>query len=400
MELPPDIQELREELRRLEEVSTKNQRQYRALLKAMPLMMHALDAAGLILEVSDRWLDRMGCERRSVIGRPFAGFIAPEHRRYVVEVLLPALPASIGPRRDIYPLVTVNGRRIDIPMTVDVDQESSGQVPDIRVFLEDPTHGQETAEENTMLHRRLQMLHKMDAITTLAGGIAHQFNNNLSVITGHLDLLELDGIGDEGFLSCASSMRGAARRMSQLTEQLLAYARGGQYGAFAVPGATFVQDALSLLRHSLDDRTRLETHIEIGTSSIHIDVTQMQTALAAIVSNALEAMPTGGTIRVSCGNRRVSAQELDTRPGMRPGKYVLISVEDTGEGMDDNVRRRLFDPFFSTKQIGRGLGMAAVYGTIKSHGGWIGVESTPGEGTTVQLYLPTTAFRSGIGIQR
>jgi signal transduction histidine kinase len=79
---------------------------------------------------------------------------------------------------------------------------------------------------------------------------------------------------------------------------------------------------------------------------------------------------------------------------------VLISVEDTGEGMDDNVRRRLFDPFFSTKQIGRGLGMAAVYGTIKSHGGWIGVESTPGEGTTVQLYLPTTAFRSGIGIQR
>lgn len=256
------------------------------------------------------------------------------------------------------------------------------------IFLEVPDCSQDAVEENTMLHQRLQMLHKMEAITTLAGGIAHQFNNNLSVITGHLDLLEMDSNEDEGFMVNAAPMRGAARRMSQLTEQLLAYARGGRYGAFAIPGAKFVHDALALLRHSLPDHIRLETRIENGTGSIHIDVTQMQTALAAIVSNALEAMPAGGTIRLTCCNRLVSPQEVSTRPGMRPGKYVLISVADTGEGMDEEVRQRLFDPFFSTKQIGRGLGMAAVYGTIKSHGGWIGVESPPGEGACIRLYLP------------
>lgn len=362
---------------------------YRALYSHSPVMMMAIDPAGVVIAVSDQWLDTMGCAREEVIGEKVAHFLTPDSRHLAETKVFPKLLREGRIQNAEFRMIKTNGQTIDVRMNAVVERDDDGGSERALAFLLDITRERQDADERQTLQNRLQMAQKMEAVATLAGGIAHQFNNNLSVITGHLDLLELDGMEDAAFMATATQIRGAARRMTELTDQLLAYARGGKYGAVLLSANRFVQDTLGLLRHTIPGNVRLETRLEPTVGAVRIDVTQMQAVFAAILANAVEAMPEGGEIALSSTVQTVSRADAAEMPGMTPGDYVLLSVADTGKGMADAVRQRIFDPFFSTKLIGRGLGMAAVYGIIKNHGGWIGVESGPDQGTAVHLYLPT-----------
>ena len=242
--------------------------------------------------------------------------------------------------------------------------------------------------EQKKLQEEVLKAHKMEAIGKLAGGIAHQFNNALYTITGNIDLLEMDFPGDKNVANYAKQMADSAQRMAQLTAQLLAYAKGGQYQAKTISLSDFVRKTLPLAQSFIDSAIHVDADLPRDTLNVKVDLAQMQMVLSDVLSNASEAMEGQGRIRVALQKFAIADDATADFPGFKPGNYACLIVTDDGKGMDEETRTRIFEPFFSTKFEGRGLGMAAAHGIVKNHGGWISVDSELDKGTTVKIYLP------------
>ena len=229
---------------------------------------------------------------------------------------------------------------------------------------------------------------KFESISILAGGVAHEFNNALMGIMGNLELLKMDLPEDEGRDKSFKAMTGSGHRMSRLTSQLLAYAQGGKYQPRDLRLDDFMIETVPILQHELNPEVRVETHFPKDISYIKADHTQMQMLLSVILTNSNEAIEDEGLIKITAENRDVDEDIIKQHTGLKPGSYVCLIIEDDGEGMDEEARKRIFEPFFTTKFQGRGMGMAAVYGIVKNHGGWIFVDSELSRGTVVRIYLP------------
>jgi PAS domain S-box-containing protein len=256
-----------------------------------------------------------------------------------------------------------------------------GQISGFRISMTDIT-------EQKRIQAQLQEAQKAEAIATLAGGIAHEFNNSLVGITGNMELLKMDLLNHETVKKYIEPMMATTRRIAHLTNQLLAYAQGGKYRPKIIALNNFVEETLPLIQHDIDPRIRIETDLPRDISNIEADLTQMQMVLSALVNNSAEAMEGPGRIRILTRTERIDEESAKSNPELRPGLYVSLTIEDDGKGMDEETKNRVFDPFFTTKFQGRGLGMAAVYGIVKNHGGWVSVRSESGTGTVVQIYLP------------
>ncbi|MBC8456553.1 MAG: response regulator, partial [Deltaproteobacteria bacterium] len=236
---------------------------------------------------------------------------------------------------------------------------------------------------------QLYQAQKTEAIATLAGGIAHQFNNALVGISGNIELLQMDLPENESIKRYYQAMKDSTHRMTNLTNQLLAYAQGGKYQPTTISLNDFIKDTLPLIKHDIDPTIRVETNLPVDIFYLNADLTQMQMVLSALVNNAAESIEGEGRIMISISSQEIDEEFVKNNPELEPGSYVCLIVEDTGKGMDEKTKSRVFDPFFTTKLQGRGLGMAAVYGIIKSHDGWISIESELSEGTAVNIYLPS-----------
>jgi two-component system, cell cycle sensor histidine kinase and response regulator CckA len=234
--------------------------------------------------------------------------------------------------------------------------------------------------------------HDTDAVAALAGGIAHQFNNALLAITGNIELLMME-LGEEDRVSrYTGPMMASARRMALLTDQLLAYAGGGTYQHEPLCLNRLIEDYLPPLLGKTDPEVAVDTDLANHIPLVAADPHQMCMLLAAVISNAAEAMEDRGRILISTSTERIEPHSLTD---LRPGIYVRLTVEDNGTGMDEETRTRIFEPFFSTKLQGRGLGLAAVRGIVKNHAGSISVESEPGRGSKVRILIPSVQAMTG-----
>jgi len=242
--------------------------------------------------------------------------------------------------------------------------------------------------ERKQIEEELLRAKKFESLGVLAGGISHEFNNALTAITGNTELLEMDYPQDEKILNHAKTMKQSAHRMAHLTSQLLAYAGGGKYDPQPRSLSKLLEGALPLIQHTLDPDIRLETDFPLNVLNVKIDHTQMQMVLSALMINSNEAIEPPGRIRISTRNIDLDQESIKGHPGLKPGPHVCLSIEDDGKGMDEETRERIFEPFFTTNFVGRGLGMASVYGIVTNHDGSISVDSEPGKGTTVTIYLP------------
>jgi signal transduction histidine kinase len=242
--------------------------------------------------------------------------------------------------------------------------------------------------EKIKLTVQLQQIQKMEAIATLAGGIAHQFNNAISVILGNIELLCFEKPEIQNNNKILNPIRHSVNRMTQLTDQLLAYARGGKFQVEKISIGDFISSTLPLIQYNIKSTIGVKTDIPHDISRIKADLTQMQMVVSAIISNASEAIDGTGCIRITGRNIEITEENSKDFGGLNPAPYVSLKIQDDGKGMDEETRKRVFEPFFSTKFMGRGLGMAAVYGIIKNHAGWISISSELGKGTTVFFYLP------------
>ena len=265
------------------------------------------------------------------------------------------------------------------PMEHGTDRFAGGYLVQIQDITQRKLAEQEKKELQTQ---------RMKSISTLAGGIAHDFNNALSGITINLDLLKMDLPNMASINQYLESMHNAAQRMMGLTDQLLAYARGGKYCPKTISLTKFVEKTLPMILQKFDSVIHVEKNLTGNISNIKADPTQMYMVLSAVVTNAAEAIEGRGRIIITTETKEVEEGFAKYRPGLTPGRYVCLMVQDDGTGMDAETRRKIFEPFFTKKFLGRGLGMAAVYGIVKNHGGWISVDSQSGKGTVVRIYFP------------
>jgi signal transduction histidine kinase/ActR/RegA family two-component response regulator len=250
-------------------------------------------------------------------------------------------------------------------------------------------------EQRDKLEGQLRQAQKMEALGRLAGGVAHDFNNLLTVIGGHSELL-LDRLqpGDPLFLS-SQQIRKTADRAAALTRQMLAFSRMQVVQAQILDVNEISTEMGKLLRRLV--REDIEFNLCLGESigRVKADPSQIEQVLLNLAVNSSDAMPMGGKLTIQTQNIVVTPNYIFLRPSLEPGKYVLITVTDTGHGMNAETKARIFEPFFTTKEPGKGtgLGLATVYGVVKQSGGFIWVESAPGCGTRFEIYLPATDER-------
>ncbi|MGC1483096.1 MAG: ATP-binding protein [Candidatus Acidiferrum sp.] len=250
----------------------------------------------------------------------------------------------------------------------------------------------ENAAEKEQLESQLRQAQKMDALGRLAGGVAHDFNNLLTVIRGHSELL-LDRIQPDNSLHNNSlQIRKTADRAASLTRQLLAFSRMQVLQPKVLEVNDIIADLGKLLRRLVREDIEFSLRLGDSLSRFKADPGQFEQVLLNLTVNASDAMPLGGKLTIETQNVVVDESYARKLPSAEPGSYILVSVTDTGHGMDDATKARVFEPFFTTKEPGKGtgLGLATVYGVVKQSGGYISLDSEPGKGTRFELYFPRT----------
>ena len=268
-----------------------------------------------------------------------------------------------------------------------------------RIFVEegltfaygrDVTAEREQARALAQAEEQLRQAQKMEAIGQLTGGVAHDFNNLLQVISGNLQLLSKDVAGNvRAERRIANALAGVGRG-AKLANQLLAFGRRQALEPKVINIGRFIAALEDLLRRTIGEAIEVETIRSSGLWNTFVDPSQIENAVLNLAINARDAMNGIGKLTVEVGNAYIDDSYARHHPDIKPGQYVLIAVTDTGEGMAAEVRERAFEPFFSTKPVGKGsgLGLSMVYGFVKQSGGHVKIYSEPGEGTTVRIYLP------------
>ena len=253
-----------------------------------------------------------------------------------------------------------------------------------------------TQQEQKQLEERLRQAHKMEAVGRLAGGVAHDFNNLLTIIRGNSDLLK-DREGSDAFhQKCVEQIQKASGRAVSMTRQLLAFSRMQVLQPRVIDLNGVVSELGKMIPRLIGEHIEYSFSPDPKLASVKADPGQIEQVILNLAANARDAMPSGGKLSVWTANVSVDEAEAAKRQPMTPGQYILLSVSDTGHGMDEATKSHIFEPFFTTKELGKGtgLGLATVYGIVKQSGGFIWVDSSPGAGTTFEIYLPQAAGKA------
>ena len=252
--------------------------------------------------------------------------------------------------------------------------------------------------ERKKLEAQLLQAQKMEAVGRLAGGVAHDFNNLLGVITGYSDLLRKDLHPEDAKQGRVKEIQKAAERAAALTRQLLAFSRKQVLQTRVLDLNEIVADVEKMLHRLIGEDVQLLSKMAPGLWPVRADSGQIEQVIVNLVVNARDAMPRGGTIVVETSNCEVDDAYARAHADVRPGSYVLLTVSDTGEGMDEETQSHIFEPFYTTKEEGKGtgLGLATVFGIVKQSGGHIRVYSEPGVGSTFKVYVPRADERAAV----
>ena len=257
----------------------------------------------------------------------------------------------------------------------------------------DITERKKAEEEREEMQTQLFQAQKMEAIGTLIGGVAHDFNNLLMTIQGNAELLL--GKFEETDPRCSNlkNIHDASKHGAGLIRQLLLFSRKQPMEFKPLNINKTVKNLLKMVGRLIGEDITIKTHLEPELWMVEADAANIEQMLVNLVINARDAMPEGGMLTIKTGNVTLKEDECKVIPEARRGKFVCLSVQDTGVGMDEGTVERVFQPFFTTKEVGRGsgLGLSVAYGIVKKHKGWINIETRPGKGSTFKIYLPASS---------
>lgn len=309
----------------------------------------------------------------------FFEYVAPEDQNMILERHFRRLKGDNVPSTYNFRLLRANGETFWVEINA-VKILWEGKAATLN-FIRD-------IDDQVKLEAEFQHARKMEAVGTLAGAIAHNFNNLLMAIQGNVSLLLLDTDAEDARFEEIQKIQEHVTSGSRLTSQLLGYARKGKYKIRSLDFNGLITKTAATFRQS-HSAIKVSTQLATDLHAVAGDRTQLEHVLYNIFKNAADAMPEGGELFIKAMN--VSHNQIRKRNyKIKAGEYIMMVIADTGEGMEQKVRRRIFEPFFTTKELGRGtgLGLASVYGIIKGHGGYIDVDSKKGHGATFFVYLP------------
>ena len=388
-----------EELRRAQESVVESERIQRSLALALAEETERLNFAQTVAGVGSWETDlesyRVTWSRalHDIFGlRPdqfdgthkgFLKLVHPDDRKAVDDAFVQSLDNDKVIHKIDHRIVTSNGSIRTVSERWKVLRNPNGQPQRVTGTTHD-------ISERVELEEMLRQSQKLEAIGQLTGGVAHDFNNLLTVILGNAELLEEALAYDPKLRQLADMSVQAAERGADLSNRLLAFSRRQSLHPKAVDVRALIEQLEALLRRAVGEQVEIRTVSDDTLWSALIDAPQLENALLNLCVNARDAMPDGGRLTIEAENVELDSGYIAAGAGLEPGEYVVVSVSDTGTGMDEHTMRHAFDPFFTTKEVGRGsgLGLSMVYGFVKQSKGHVKIYSELGQGTTIKLYLP------------
>ena len=370
---------------------------YRRLVENSPDIIYALDEAGNFTFISNAAERLLGVDRQQLISKHYNTVIHQDDRekaRWLFNERRTGQRSTMGVELRLISFEKNGESKSDEVRHLTIELNSTGiydkDVKDRSKRFLGTSGVARDISDRKRLETQLRHAQKMEAVGTLAGGIAHDFNNLLMGIQGYASLMLIKTDPEHPHYKNLSSIEHLVQNGADLTKQLLGFARDGKYHVKSTNMNDIARNTLRMF-----GRTKKEISIdedyEESIWPVEVDQGQLQQVLLNILVNAGQAMPGGGDLTLVTKNVSLDAQDAKAF-GLRPARYVRISISDTGVGIDDGTRQRIFEPFFTTKEFGHGtgLGLASAYGIIKNHQGIIDVESRVGEGTTFHIYLPAS----------
>jgi PAS domain S-box-containing protein len=373
------------------EALVPSERQFRMLVQGVTdYAIYMLDPEGYITNWNLGGERIKGYSAPEAIGQHFSMFYTAADRAAGVPIQALATAAREGRYESENWRVRKDGTRFWASVVIDRILDHDGKLIGFAKITRDMTEKRRAQEELDQARAALAQSQKMEAVGQLTGGVAHDFNNLLTVITNGLDLLAGPVRDEAQKQRLIDSAQRAAERGARLTQQLLAFSRRQALRPQIHNVNRLIGGFEAVLRRACPEPIEVEIDLASRPVAANIDSAQFETALLNLVVNARDAMPRGGKLRIATGLARFDAARAKTISDITPGDYLAVSISDTGEGMASEVQQRAFEPFFTTKDVGKGsgLGLSQVYGFVTQSGGHVAINSKPGNGTTVTIYLP------------
>ena len=374
-------------------VNKQTERKLKTSLSRLEALFNATDDSVILLEPNGMILDlnanaagRRNTDKSAMLGQNLFDFLPTE----AANVRRQAIDQILNKKSLIQYDEVRNEKHYRIRLFPVMDTQ--GEVVQIALFSRDITEGMQAKEEKKKLQAQLIQAQKMEAIGTLAGGIAHDFNNILGAIIGYAEIARDATNPAETFIvTSLNKVLDAGNRAAALVKQILTFSRQADIDRVPVNIGHVVKEAVNFLRPSLPSTIAIKQNINTATNHILGNPTQMQQIVINLCTNAFHAMEQhGGTLEIVLKDRELSRPDLLHHPGIHPGRFVELTVSDSGKGIQPEILNKIFEPYFTTKGIGKGTGMglAIVHGIVKSYSGFITCESEPEKGSTFHVFLP------------
>jgi PAS domain S-box-containing protein len=383
-----ELEKIDAERKRKEEALRKSEKYFRLMFMNAPVPYQSLDEHGDFIDVNQTFINVLGYTKEELIGKNFGDFLHPDYVDHF-RTNFPTFKA-VGEIIGVeFKMLKKDGSFIIVNFHGKIQRNGKGRFQKTHCIFQDVTAFKRAEEERAKLQEQLNQALKMEAIGTLAGGIAHNFNNILMGIQGRASLMMLYKNTSDPDYEHLKEIKEYIKNAAELTRDLLGFARGGKYEVKPMNLNTLIKHENRMFGHTKKE-ILIHGKYENNLWTVEVDQSQMQQTFLNLYLNACQAMPGGGDLYIQTEN--VILKEKGIKPfEIAPGRYVKISVTDTGVGMNDATRRKIFEPFFTTRDAqGSGLGLASVYGIIKNHGGFINVYSEERTGTTFNIYLPAS----------
>ncbi len=370
------------ESKRVEDALRGSEEKYRLLVENANDAIFILQD-GVMKFHNSRTVKLIGRSADELARTPFPKLIHPDDREFVEGIYRGRMEGKEVPNTYSFRIIGKAGEILSVQInTVLIVWEEK---PAALGFLRDITL-------QKRLEAQLQHAQKMESIGTLAGGIAHDFNNILGGILGYASFMKNKMTEDHAFYGYVDTIESGAIRASELTSQLLAFARGGRFNIKPISLNRIVEETLTIVSRTFDKSISIDTRLQADLPTVEADAGQLQQVLLNLCVNARDAMPAGGTLTIESKAKTITPDFARASVDAESGPYVVLTVTDTGMGMDRETAERVFEPFFTTKEEGKGtgLGLSMAYGVIKNHGGFLLVEGELGKGATFEIYLPAS----------
>jgi PAS domain S-box-containing protein len=367
---------------RVEQIQRESEERFRSVVENSHTGIAIINDDYKLIYVNDELIHIQGYSKKEIIGQDIRNFVNQKSKELITDLNKRRQKGEDVPNRYELNIIRKDEEKRDVEIISSIIKDLHGNIQTVIQVLD--------ITEQKKLEEQLRQAQKMKAIGTLAGGVAHDFNNLLTAILGCVNMVMLKIKKKDSIYRDLKDIQISAERAAELTHQLLLFSRNQPMKYISLNLNKTIENLLMMLYRLIGEDIEINTSFDSNLWTVRVDKGTMEQVIMNIVVNSRDAMPSGGKLTIQTKNLLLDDKYCEVIPDAKPGKFVCLSISDTGIGMGKETLQRIFEPFFSTKGPGKGtgLGLSVVYGIIKQQGGWIDVNSEEAKGTSFKIFLP------------